>query len=85
MRFRETGEVCTSVLFICTCTTKGIIILKHVTLPHGKGNGRSLPDDSEITATVVLPRQSGSQVFESFVTHQPNVDNGRINPCCSCA
>ena len=42
----------TALLFIQH--VKGAIIVDHVTPPHGK-NGRSISDDCERTATVVLP------------------------------
>ena len=42
-------------LFVRTCTAKGAMFGKHVTAPHGKENGRSIPDDSERSATVALP------------------------------
>ena len=34
---------------------KGASIVDHVTPPHGKMSGRSIPDDCERTATVALP------------------------------
>ena len=38
-----------------TSRSKGHDYCKHVTSPHGKENGRSIPDDCEKTATVALP------------------------------
>ena len=44
----------TTALLFLRQHVKGAIIVDHVTPPHGK-NGRSIPDDSERTATVALP------------------------------
>ena len=65
------GEVCTSVLFICK--VKGEIIVDHVTPPHGKENGCSIPDDSERTLTVALPglladNHSSTAALDAFST-----------------
>ena len=48
-----TAVEATALLFVQQ-HVKGAIIVDHVTLPHGK-NGRSISDDCERTATVVLP------------------------------
>ena len=40
-------------LHSCLTTVLEATALKHVTLPHGKENYHYIPDDSEITATVL--------------------------------
>ena len=42
---------------------KGHNYCKHVTSPHGKENGRSIPDDCERTATVVLPTAASPELL----------------------
>ena len=43
--------------------SKGHGYCKHVTSPHGKENGRSLPDDCERTATVALPTAASPELL----------------------
>ena len=45
---------------------------KHVTPPHGKENGRSIPDDCERTATVALPTAASPALVPTTTAPLPH-------------
>ena len=61
----------TALLFVYMYS-KGRNYCKHVTPPHGKENGRSIPDDCERTATVALPTAASPGLVPTITAPLPH-------------